>query len=1595
MSPSPSHLAARNRNPLSAVWYGLLWMILAAGVSAQDFQITEFLAANNSGEKDEDGTYQDWIEIYNPGSSATSIKGWFLTDDVHNLRKWTFPDVTISGQGFLLVFASGKDRVDPAKPLHANFRLARDGGYLGLVKTDGVTVASSYAPGYPRQLSDISYGVSITVNSEKLVPTNSLVRFVVPGNGLTGMGWTQPDFDDSSWQTVAMGIGYDRTGSDPTFPDPTLPTTDVTQPTDFIVATSGNSPDNEGVENAIDNRPDTKYLNFDKLNAGFTVTPAAGLSVVTGLRLTSANDAPERDPTSFVLLGSQDDAVYSEIARGSIPSFPARFTPVEVAFTNRTAYQHYRLLFPTVQDADAAVAVQIAEVELLGWVGAIPPSFAELIQSEVETALFSRSASMYLRVPITVEQVHAWPHLALWMRYDDGFVAFLNGVEMARANAPERIAWDSSAVTNRSRGAAITAERFDLSGFAHLLHPGVNVLAIQALNDAADSPEFLLQAELENSELSPGDPGYFDPPTPGRQNGQAKLGLVGDVTANPQHGFYEAPIDVALFCSTAGASIWYTTNASTPALTNGTLYTQPIRIARTTPLRAVAFRDGWYPSRPMTQSYILLNDVITQTAASTLKQGFPTTWNGQTVDYGLDPRVVGQSGQDAYGGKYARSIKSDLQAVPTMSLVMDMADMFGPKGIYSNPQNHGEAWERGASLELIYPDGRVGFQENAGVRIQGGAFRRFDLTLKKSFRIIFSDKYGATKLRYPLFGEGAATEYNNFVLRANSNDGWPYFGASCLYIRDAFAMDSARAMGMVSSHSGFVHLYINGAYWGLYNPVERPDAAFSATYQGGERDTWDAINQDSVPDGNYDAWNRMLSLLNQGMTKPEVYQRIQGNSPDGTRNPAYENLLNVDNMIDYMILNFYAGNTDWPHRNWWVGRDRNGGDGFHFYPWDTETALGVTGLDANVTGASGAVATPYAAARANPDFRLRFADHAYRHFFNGGALFVNPSSTAWDPTHPENNRPAARFAALADQVKAAIVGESARWGDQKGTGLFTRDEHWDQERRNLLANYFPRRSAIVLAQLRQAGLYPSIDPPVMNQRGGEVPVGFPLVLTSTQGDIYYTTNLTDPHVPIETQEVSRRTIVSSNAVKRVLIPSAANGGDRLGSAWQGGQEPFDDSAWISGSGAVGFDRDFYFSSAIGLNVRSQMDTTNTAAFIRVPFDYVPADGMQANFVALRAQYNDGFVAYLNGIKIAATNAPASLAWNSTASSTHGDSASLLFVEFIGEGGVTTLKTGRNILAIQGLNAALNSPDFLLGAELVVGEKHVATPTTNSAIRYTGPITLTDLTTIKTRTLKGTEWSALNEATFTVGLPSLALSELHYHPANPTTAEVLAGFNNADDFEFIELVNNGAVTFDLRDCAFVEGIRFAFATSSVSTLAPGQYVLVVKSRAAFEARYGTGFLIAGEYSGQLDNAGERIRLVNGKNEDILNFTYGTTPPWASSADGFGPSLEVIDPRGDLSAASNWQASVSTGGSPGITNPLHPFTIAEPTLNGTVLIFRFPGKAALGYSLHYRDSLAEGTWLPLQQAAPLDRDRTVEISLDLADYPEARFFRVSIP
>ncbi|MCA9261699.1 MAG: chitobiase/beta-hexosaminidase C-terminal domain-containing protein, partial [Planctomycetales bacterium] len=618
--------------------------------------------------------------------------------------------------------------------------------------------------------------------------------------------------------------------------------------------------------------------------------------------------------------------------------------------------------------------------------------------------------------------------------------------------------------------------------------------------------------------------GYFEEPTPGSPNGAAFVGVVADTKFSVDRGFFSDPISVAISSETPEAMIVYTLDGSTPLVdaqlnvSNGFVYGAPLSISNTTTLRAAAFKQGYLSTNVDSQTYLFLDDVIQQTRESTLADGFPATWGSRSSDYGLDPDVVGPN--DRFGGLYVNQIKDSLLAVPSLSITIDNADFFGPSGIYANPTGQGIGWERAASAELIYPDGAQGFQIDAGLRIAGAASRV--LSLKNGLRLLFKDEYGDAKLNYAWFGDGV-DQFDTIVLRPHFNDGWGWDGAlgDPAYVRDQWFRDTQAAMGNPSSRGSLVHLYVNGLYWGLYNPSERPDASYWAEHFGGDKSQYDVMVADSVHDGDGAAYSTMISLAQAVVSAAPAdrfaaYQRLQGNLPDGTQDPLQDDYLDVVNYIDYMILNHYGGNNDWPDRNWYAARLRGSeSDGFRFVAWDSEIALDLsdrTSLFENNLGKNSGAAQAYGILRNYDEFRLQFADRIHAHLFNEGALYVDPSDPQYDPAHPQSNIPAARLAELADKVSEAIVAESARWGDAKVSRPLTY-ANWQAEINWLTRVYFNSRHNTFLNQLRGDGLYTTFRAPEFSQPGGTVPQGYELSMLASPGTIYYTLDgETDPRV---------------------------------------------------------------------------------------------------------------------------------------------------------------------------------------------------------------------------------------------------------------------------------------------------------------------------------------------------------------------------------------------------------------------------------------------------------------------------------------------------
>ena len=253
------------------------------------------------------------------------------------------------------------------------------------------------------------------------------------------------------------------------------------------------------------------------------------------------------------------------------------------------------------------------------------------------------------------------------------------------------------------------------------------------------------------------------------------------------------------------------------------------------------------PSDVDTHSYIFLRDVLRQ---SNNIPNYPTTWQaGYPADYAMDSNIVNHP-------VYGATISNDLRTIPSLCIVSDQNGLWNSStGIYPNPTSIGSAWEREASLELITGDGGTEFATTCKIQIHGNASRDNVRTPKHSIGVSFSSDYGPTKLRYDWFGGGIDVQ-DKIVLRAcGFVDGWAgryaddglyvssetgetfrglrYRPENTCYLRDAWVKDSFRAMGWTASRSQYVHLYINGLYWGLYEPSEHLDASYFALRYGG------------------------------------------------------------------------------------------------------------------------------------------------------------------------------------------------------------------------------------------------------------------------------------------------------------------------------------------------------------------------------------------------------------------------------------------------------------------------------------------------------------------------------------------------------------------------------------------------------------------------------------------------------------------------------------------------------------------------------------------------------------------------------------------
>jgi len=898
-----------------------------------------------------------------------------------------------------------------------------------------------------------------------------------------------------------------------------------------------------------------------------------------------------------------------------------------------------------------------------------------------------------------------------------------------------------------------------------------------------------------------------------------------NVTTSVSRGFYEEAFDVEVVSETAGATLVYTTDGTEPTLTNGT-QVQPadangfalasITISSTTSLRAAALEADVPTTGSTTHTYIFLDDVIASDVMDT--------------DITEDIR-------------YRNLLRGGLLSVPSVSFNFDneIEDSFTP--------------QQAASVEFFPVGGGEGFQVNAGIRAFGGFFTDFD---KKNFRLNFGGDFGDGNVDFPLF-EGSDNEDNavrdNFrqlEFRSGSHD----MRQRGFYHSNRFTDDCLLDAGHFAPNGRFVHVYLNGIYWGQYHMRERWNDDFLSQYYGGDSDEYEAVNGNinngnntpdgwapgEVYDGTGNAWDLINFLVNNN------------NLSASERFLALRRTVNLSNYIDFMLV-YMSGRSENEYRS---GGSSDSEVPFTFYINDADGWLRGTGDETDNAGPANILGM--LVSEGDPEFLTLYKDRIQNMFGEAGVL------------SPE--RAVQRLQDRLDEVQLSFLLESARWRQRT-------PDSYQGAADEALQNMLPNVSSTMIANFRARGIIPNFDAPTVLidgfafNGGGVIPEGAELSFTGNEM-IYYTTDGSDPRLvgggvnPLATtfdSGVSTTPVFDFGSVWNFL-----DDGSNQGTAWR--NTNFDDSQWSSGAGELGYgDGD------------ETSNNRHVTTYFRKTFDVGAAtEG------TLTVRRDDGVAVFLNGNFVGGDNLDQGAAFDDTANSA-GEEVNVVFT--------VDLQAGSNTLAIEIHQANRNSSDISFDAELMV---------TDQTSPSSQPIILDVSTHVKARTFRNGEWSGVSNVTLVIPGPvapqsELRIAEFDYNPADPSDTEIAAGFDNNNDFEFIELYNPSTTgTINLSGVQLSNGVTFDFRK--------------------FMARYGDSATVLGQWSGRLSNSGEQITLNDSSLSVLDEVIYQDVEPWAD-ADGSGLSLNRVDSATDGNFASNWSAE-----------PPSPGVAAAPVLLGDV-------------------------------------------------------------
>ena len=983
---------------------------------------------------------------------------------------------------------------------------------------------------------------------------------------------------------------------------------------------------------------------------------------------------------------------------------------------------------------------------------------------------------------------------------------------------------------------------------------------------------------------------------------------VKDTKFSVDRGFFEDPFLLEISSGTEGSMIRFTTDGSKPSLNNGQTYFNPILINTTTVIRAMAFKEGYKPTNIDTQSYFFLGDVIRQNG-----DGMPQSWgslgNFDTLpgdlkpgpylgDYEMDQEVVNDP-------KYSQRIVEDLKSIPTLSLSLNPEDLFSTEPVTRDVDNKvletrgiypiGKGFERSASAEMILEDGTTAFQIDCSLEVQGASSTERWKTDKLSMRLKFKSPYGPNELDYPLFGDDATDNINTVILDATNQQSWTHPDPSqqgrAQFIRDQFVSDLQNAAGGIAPRGSYAFVYLNGLFWGLYWLHEFIDENYAVAYRGGKKKDYDVLRHRSnnIVSGDNVSYNSLLNLIERDMSNDENYASAIAT-------------LDLNSFIDYILVNFYAGNKDWAFQNWNASYNKSDPNSLWlFHNWDAEKTFQLVGDDVTDADDLGAPTHIHQRLKENAQYRLKFADRAHRLMFDSGALTPEVVSTM--------------YLSRLDAIDRAVVAESARWGDNRNPDnpAYTRED-WLLEKGRLMTEFFPERTRILLNQLREDKLYPELDAPVFSKHGGAVENGFNLKIEnpSNRGEIFYTINGKDPRSISGAAEDDALTNQFLTITESLRIKGRT----------------FDQSTgqWSALTEVI------FFVESASSNIRvseimfhptSVNEEESLAGFLdQDEFEFIEITNNGDASVNIKGlgftkgikfQFDDKVIEPRSSIVI--TNDIDAFNFRYGADN----------IDIAGEYDGSLSNSGETI--------QLSGPFENIIQDFYYDDDWYSQPDGEGrSLVPVREVTMTESWSLR-ESWRPSKFEGGSPGYIEGEPPSLRITEIHFNPAKANDNEIASGFFDRDQFEFVELRNVGDEAIQIKDYHLSGAVDFVFGDYE---LEPGKYLVVASDIDAFQKRYGQIENLIGPFNnGKLNDSGERILLLSESGELIHNFKYSAS--WHEESDGQGASLEVVD---DLAGLHEWRyryqwgASSFAGGTPGNTRVLptdSPIRISELMYN----------------------------------------------------------------